>query len=961
MEDTPKEDPRENGDPIIKVEDEKPAESLKVNGRGRTGSDPDAQEMVIASLRSQIQDLFSQVTQLNGKLVKSYDRVSDLEDELHVASSNLRSSSLKISQLELERTQHLSALNTGLLVEKTHVTAELTRLMEKATEEAAQRGQAENARADIEKDLDDLSATLFGQANSMVAEARYAQHLSNRKVEEAERALKGAEEAVGIMQQQMQALQADKEYAEKEAEKMQVVMGKGKWAERQDDSNSVTRSIRLLSTHVPYQEFLMFVAHLRSIHPSAPHPPAITTLLPLPFLARLLNEDSEPTVRLDLAPSLNWLSRRSVLSAIHNGQLTIEPISSATLLLESTSTNIPGLNSSNNNISCALCGIPIFSTPDTNTRSHASSMIHINSNSVSWSTSLFKKSGQSTNYSMSTNTSQPPSPPRSINQGTSLYPPQVYIFRLTTTTNMTSIPISTLPKTTPSGASSSTVPHHPENTSSPLYGSPNPQSTTIYPLCPNTWCLARLRTTCSLWAFVRTGIVERVWEEEVPNVPPPSITTTSNGEKPPIPPRRRGLWGMASALGERAASWSEGDKDKAKKTQHTVSASASASLTPEPVKHKDTKEKIPKNLPPPPPNHPIVAAAHAPVRHSVPPPLPKRSEVRRQPSPTKLTAESDPIERSETPPATEDKEIPAPLQSPITAQPPPPSRSPHRTNTPSNVPLPESRPQTPVPVPGGAIPPPLPRRAAARATRPGGSRPATPALTTEATETPSPTKTTSPEGTMNKAEGATQAEPVIGPVGENEKPPNVDVVPDAVIVPESSAVPSDIAALNQLSNIADVVAVLPSPAAQNVLVDTEAEGHDGGTEATDAQDKKLAKVEANGVVDKEAPIEDTAFHRNEAILPQTEDSKEEQSTVDPKGDSDKETSSDDAKQESENAMQQVVDRNLKEQKVTQAKEPKSDEDKDMYIGDTTWEEKTWKELIRLREEMFWARVGAMRP
>ena len=110
----------------------------RVNGRhNREHSDPDAQAMVIDSLRSQIQDLFSQVTQLNTKLVKSYDRVSDLEDELHVTSANLRASTLKVSNLELERTQHLSALSTGLLVEKDHVTTELSRLMERATEEAA--------------------------------------------------------------------------------------------------------------------------------------------------------------------------------------------------------------------------------------------------------------------------------------------------------------------------------------------------------------------------------------------------------------------------------------------------------------------------------------------------------------------------------------------------------------------------------------------------------------------------------------------------------------------------------------------------------------------------------------------------------------------------------------------------------------------------------------------------------
>lgn len=253
--------------------------------------DRDAQDMVIDSLRTQVQDLFSQVTQLNGKLVQSYDRVSDLEDSLHAASSTVRSSALQISQLELERTQHLSALNTGLLVEKSQVTAELSRVMEKATEEAARRGQAESARADIEKDLDDLSASLFNQANNMVAQARFQQASSERKVEEAERALKGAEEAVTLMQQQMQGMQVEREKTLERMEELQDTMGKGKWVDR-ERSPGVHASVRLLSLHTPYQEFLQFVAHLRSISPTSQQPPAMTTLLPLPFLARLQLEDS---------------------------------------------------------------------------------------------------------------------------------------------------------------------------------------------------------------------------------------------------------------------------------------------------------------------------------------------------------------------------------------------------------------------------------------------------------------------------------------------------------------------------------------------------------------------------------------------------------------------------------------------------------------------------------------------
>ena len=256
----------------------------------RHNSDPDAQAMVIASLKAQVQDLFSQVSQLNGKLVKSYDRMSDLEDELHVTTTNLRGTTLKVGELELERAQHLAALSSGLLVEKDHVTAELNRLMEKATEEAAQRGQAESARAQIETELDDLSAGLFNQANSMVAEARIAQAKSERKVEETERALREAEEVVGLLQTQMQALQAEKERADRRVEEMRVTVGKGKWVERVQDSHPTIP--RLMSLHAPYQEYLAFITHLRSIRPATLHPPAMSTLLPLPFLARLVTEDS---------------------------------------------------------------------------------------------------------------------------------------------------------------------------------------------------------------------------------------------------------------------------------------------------------------------------------------------------------------------------------------------------------------------------------------------------------------------------------------------------------------------------------------------------------------------------------------------------------------------------------------------------------------------------------------------
>ncbi|KAG6915087.1 hypothetical protein DXG01_013534 [Tephrocybe rancida] len=949
------EEPKQNGELKGEAEVEKVADGPKMNGsntlttngdathekRPRTHSDPDAQQMVITSLRSQVQDLFSQVNELNNKLVKSYDRVSDLEDDLHMASASNRTSSLKISQLELERTQHLSALNTGLLVEKSHVTAELNRLMEKATEEAAQRGQAESARQDIEKDLDDLSATLFGQANTMVAEARFAQHLSEQKVGVAERALKGAEEAVGVMQQQMQALQAEKEEAEKKAEvsmaAMDMSIGKG-FGKR--SSGNLARSVRLLSSHPPYQEFLLFVAHLRSVHPSSPQPPAMTTLLPLPFLARLLTEDSEPTIRLDLAPSLNWLSRRSVLAAIHNGQLIIEPMSSSALLQE---INSPGVTGSSSNISCALCGSSIFSPGATHSHPLPPILAQSNSGSTSWSASLFKK--PVTNYSVSTNNSTPLTPPARQSTFSQLSPAQVYIFRLATPSATTSsIPIPSLPRASTSSTSSSSTPQQSNSTDnhSSYTASGTPQSSTIYPLCTNNWCLSRLRMTCTLWAFVRAGIIEKIWEEEVPTLP--TTAASPVGEKPPIPPRRRGIWGMASALGERATSWGEGDKDKSKKA-----AAASPTPTPTPPpKHGDRARRLPPPLP----------ASTAAAKDAIPPPLPKRSNVRQ----ASLANETAAATGTSTDAASSTDSV----STPVLKEPKLPLRPPRRPITPASVPLPESRPHTPpvavAAAAGSPIPPPLPRRAAARSRLPVDSStpsPPPPETTVEAS-------TEAPDQKEQAASSVLAVEPSsessVPAEGKDAKEEVVSEVSASAVVSPSVEEDVFVDAESEHLAVTDKTEVpvkeVEAPEAGNKTEDTgDKEGEDKGDEkvpetidekgedGVDEKEKEKSeeeKVEESAVekVTEEKEVEKIEAKANEV---EVEKASEEVAAV-PEKQASNETEKEDV------GAQDTSD-------ADDRKESLDDDVSGTYVGDATWEERTWKEIVRLKEEMFWARIG----
>ncbi|KAL6858225.1 rab guanine nucleotide exchange factor S2 [Amphichorda felina] len=59
---------------------------------------------------------------------------------------------------------------------------------------------------------------------------------------------------------------------------------------------------------------------------SSPTPAALTSLRDTKFFKRVLAEDIEPTLRLDAAPGLSWLARRSVLSAITDGSLVVDPV-----------------------------------------------------------------------------------------------------------------------------------------------------------------------------------------------------------------------------------------------------------------------------------------------------------------------------------------------------------------------------------------------------------------------------------------------------------------------------------------------------------------------------------------------------------------------------------------------------------------------------------------------------------
>lgn len=230
----------------------------------------------------QVTELTTQVTTLNNKLVKSFVRIGDLEDDLSDMQETITNYKKQIEALEKERQEHLAALNTGLLVEKEHVSSEMQKMMERLVQETAEKGKAVNERQKIESELDELSSSLFSEANKMVAVERLARARAEEKSRSMEERLKDTEEIVGQQQKRLVELQAQVERNE-QRDSSDTPHMQDSFDENQNESYHSTGLLGkpvakqdhalLLPSHggflrldiVPYVELRSFLNHLRRL------------------------------------------------------------------------------------------------------------------------------------------------------------------------------------------------------------------------------------------------------------------------------------------------------------------------------------------------------------------------------------------------------------------------------------------------------------------------------------------------------------------------------------------------------------------------------------------------------------------------------------------------------------------------------------------------------------------------
>lgn len=396
-----------------------------------------------SSIRS---DENAEVAALNDKLVKAINHQTNLDDTLAQTRQELEASKARIAKLEAEAKAYEERIARGELLTKESVDENNNKLSAELAEEKKQRAFVLQEKRGIESELESLTASLFDEANKMVASANRDRDATEKKNQQLRDQIKDGESLIASQTEQlaelktlMQQIGPGSDYR-KDGDSPRVSLAPSSPGASREESNlarlleamhlspvtlehgeiapnpstALTHLLKpLCRTDIPsYEDFknLVQTSHFRSHNPShAPsragsgsygglnvmglgslsnnsnpnlaqtsqpassklaHSPTIPGSFspnpdsrgPVPlretrFFKRILVEDIEPTLRLDLSPTLSWLNRRSILAALGDSTLIVEPIAEASIKLYGKYTP------------CALCGEN--RKQDENPRTHA--------------------------------------------------------------------------------------------------------------------------------------------------------------------------------------------------------------------------------------------------------------------------------------------------------------------------------------------------------------------------------------------------------------------------------------------------------------------------------------------------------------------------------------------------------------------------------------------------------------
>jgi CRISPR/Cas system-associated protein Cas5 (RAMP superfamily) len=112
-------------------------------------------------------DLNQEVATLSNKLINAINYQTNLDDTLSQTRHELEASKNRIKVLEHEAEQHARLIASGSLVSFDQVQVERKKLLSSLAEESGKRATIEREKAEIEKELENLTTALFEEANKV--------------------------------------------------------------------------------------------------------------------------------------------------------------------------------------------------------------------------------------------------------------------------------------------------------------------------------------------------------------------------------------------------------------------------------------------------------------------------------------------------------------------------------------------------------------------------------------------------------------------------------------------------------------------------------------------------------------------------------------------------------------------------------------------------------------------------
>lgn len=280
-----------------------------------------------------------QISSLSTQLIESIDKQSQLEEKLNQARRTIQSQKSSIEKYEVLKQSFDDLNKKAEEKEKT-----IQNLVEDLEREKGLRKTAQDSVEELNKEIEDLTASLFDEANNMVATARRETHAFQIKNTKLIEQLHEKDSILETLNLQLKNLKKVFQNLENETS-TQSNLNRGS-AVVNDTANSSSISLNNSSTansnriheqnlgpiYSPnmtsirydlslYTEFLKFIAIL-------PHCESIKeTASESKLLRRLVNDEIQPVLRIDNANGLGWIVKRTLMSLMMEGLVVVEPLS----------------------------------------------------------------------------------------------------------------------------------------------------------------------------------------------------------------------------------------------------------------------------------------------------------------------------------------------------------------------------------------------------------------------------------------------------------------------------------------------------------------------------------------------------------------------------------------------------------------------------------------------------------